>query len=36
MSEEEEAINRDYLMLMIYREPRLITRLMERWFKCLK
>jgi hypothetical protein len=36
MSEREEALNRDILFLMLYREPRLIKRIMKRWFKCLK
>ena len=37
MNERQEAVNRDILMLMMYRRPNFIQRLWRRWItKCIK
>ena len=36
MSEREEAEQMDLLMLMLYRSPRFLERLMRRWMSCLR
>ena len=35
-SEQLEAENRDLLFLMMYREPRLIKRLFDRFLRCIR